>query len=241
MSWLLQLPKDVFKSHVLKLCIEPPESGPTLVWISRLSQTCRRLRDVCQKIIEENTCTFHIFQKSCEPPDIVDFCRNETYHAHPIGNYQWFICVKQMEPVLKYVDEDSFTHYKGSDRIWENSTIIVGKAGQTIIHYDSLVVSKCFTIHYRANFGEILILTWYDNGHHHHHVHMIWTPGDVWMALIVLDYWPEIHYRYEVCIDHGGPIVRKETHYRVSNRTVYEEDILHDLWNFPTLPRANNK
>lgn len=228
---LLELPRDVI-ILIINLCFDVDDEDLKLRYVSYLARTCKTLKVLAQKIIDENTCTFHIYQKSSDIRDIADVY-DKIYEAYPLGNYLWFICVKQTYDTLKYVDEATYTHYGGSERVFESNTTLKCAKGEIKHHYESIIDSICFTIHYKANFGEILMMTWYEGSNYwkqHYHVMMTWTPGDVWIAMVVLHRYRDIKYRYEVCVDHGGPIIRKENKYRSLGTNT--PDVRHDLWDF---------
>jgi hypothetical protein len=227
---LVLLSKDLIK-YLLNFCFDADDEDLKLRYISRLAQTCKNLETICQKFINDNTYTFHIYQKSSNIPDIVDIY-NKIYQAYPLGNYLWFICVKQTYAKLQYIDEATYSQYGGSERVFESKTTLKCEQGQIKQHYESMIDSICFTIYYKANFGEILMMTWYEGSCYwkHYHVRMTWTPGDVWIAMVMLHKWNDVRYRYEVCVDHGGPIIRKEDQYKVLRSGT--PDVRHDLWNF---------
>lgn len=205
-------------------------SQPTLMkHIYHFSLTCKRLNHIAQIFINSHTYTYNIYQKSIERPDIHDH-NGVVYYPHPIGNNIWFVSVKQTGNKFIFVDELFYSHYQYSDRYFEQNRVIMkGIPNETTNYYRSLVKTRTFTIHYKANYGEVLLLTWYYNHPHsdHYHVKMTWTEGDVWVAVVDLPR-DSLMYRYEVCIDNGGPIIRKENKYRGTSLFSNQEC---DLWN----------
>jgi hypothetical protein len=205
---------------------------PTLFkYVARLALTCKQIYIIAQKIIDDGEFIYHIYQKSIDQPDIVDN-QGEIYIPKPIGNNIWFLSIKQSSNAFMFVEKEWFEYYHRSDRYFrENETYLVGKQNSIVTAAINRVHSICFTIHYKANFGEILLLTWYEirspYNTVHHHIKMAWTGGDVWVGVIDTTC-SDIGYRYEVCIDNGGPIIRKETKYR--NMKPSKAHVVSDVW-----------
>jgi hypothetical protein len=107
-----------------------------------------------------------------------------------------------------------------------------GKLNREVTFFDVIDEAKCFTIHYKANFGEILLLTWYHKStSEHKHVKMQWTDGDIWIGIM---YEPrnDFVYKYEVCVDNGGPIIKKEIEYR---KFASKSKVVSDVWDTPLM------
>ena len=241
------LTKDVI-NIILEKCVDYSEScdnmnmysgQPTLLkHISRFSLTCKYIHKFAQKYINDNTYTYHIFQKHIHRPDIVDHC-GVIYNPQQIGNNVWFLCIKSSAHSFMYVDLEYYNFYGQSDRYFQENVIhLNGCLNSVTVYSDSLMTTKCFCIHYKANYGEVLLLTWYHNYHHshHHHVKMTWTEGDVWLGIVNIMGGSHLMYRYEVCIDNGGPIIRKEKQYRLLNEKYHYEkyNLITDLWDYPS-------
>ena len=127
----------------------------------------------------------------------------------------WITHFKSTESRINYVPLAVYDRYGGSDRVFEDSTRV---KLQIISPYRNVLAVNSTTrmfvsIHYHANFGEILqVVWWYESFFYSplHHVKLVWTEGDVWIGQLILPYYSKMVYHYEVCIDHGGPIIRKE-------------------------------
>lgn len=241
---LYLLSKDIINIIIVK-CTDYSEwskyynmycNQPALLkYIARFALTCKYINQVAQKFINDHTYTYHIFQKAIIQPDIIDQC-GVVYKPHSIGNALWFLCIKSSCEAFMYVDKEYYDFYGQSDRYFEENCIYLqGNLKSTTIKSQSMVKSRCFTIHYKAQFGEILLLTWYYPyyNHIHHHIKMTWTEGDVWVGIIHTEY-SDTMYRYEVCIDHGGPIIRKENIYRPLRSVDGEmNNLISDVWDYP--------
>lgn len=239
---LLSLNKDVL-NIILEKCVDYSNWAekmdmysipPALFkYISRFTLTCKRLNEIAQKFIHDRSYTFHIYQRSIKTPSIVDHC-GKIYRPQHIGNNIWILSVKQSSGAFMYVDGEGYEYYLGSDRYFrENEICLKGQRG-SITTIDIQVYSICFTVHYKAKFGEILLLTWYQTlaCQIHHHIKMHWTEGDVWIGVINTDY-SNIGYRYEICADHGGPIIKKESKYREISLYPLTSKVVTDIWDCP--------
>lgn len=233
---LLLLGKDLI-TFILEMCIEYNQySKVNLNSILSIALTCKSLSKLAQNIINRYTYVYNIYQQSIECPVIVDTEYN-VYTPKNIGNNVWFLSVKRKTERFIFVDKACYDYYDCSDRYFEDNCVVIkGKINTETTYYQILDEKKCFTIHYKAQFGEILLLTWYDKyTQEHNHIKMQWTEGDVWVGVICVP--SDIHYRYEVCLDKGGPIVRKEKQYRESNSI----KVVSDIWDHPDHPNQTTQ
>lgn len=249
MTSILDLPRDL----VLHLCQNylvvhesenKSDKSGKYRHVFRLSLTCKHLYGIIGPFIKNNSYEFFIYQRSIKKPDIIDSLDN-TYYASPIGNFAWFIHIRQSSNKIIFTDLAGYEYYDGSERYFlENSRILVATTKSSTsfrkhVYCKEIDKSTCFAVHYKANFGEILILTWYCEEFHcyhkHYHVKLTWTEGDVWIGMITVSAWTKMQYRYEVCVDHGGPIIRKESQYRaleIYDSPTNQGCVINDLWDF---------
>jgi hypothetical protein len=209
------LTNDVVRYLCLFL-FEPDSLNTGLNNLAQLSRTCRRFHRLVQPLITGAIYQFSIYRRALTRPDIVDSDGNE-FSASPIGNFMWLIQAKTIKSPLRFIEKDVYDHYDGSERVFESCYVVSGKKGETITlrMRDDLNCSLA-AVHYRANFGEILQIVWHFNCKNYHQ-RMVWTEGDVWIAqLLTPKYHSNIGYRYEVCVDHGGPVLRTESAWRYS-------------------------
>lgn len=230
MIMLLSLGKDLL-TFILGKCIDYNEWDDLILNnIVRISLVCKKLNKVAQNIINKHTYIYNIYQKSIGRPDIVDN-NGDIYIPRDIGNHIWFLSIKRTTKRLLFVDKYYYDFYDQSDRYFEENCILIkGKLNEEVTSSYIIDEGRCFTIHYKAKFGQILLLTWYHKyTQKHHHIKMQWTNGDIWIGIM---YEPrsDFLYRYEVCIDHGGPIITKEHEYREFNSI---SNVVSDVWNKP--------
>ena len=211
---------------------------PTLLrYIARFGSTCKYINRFAQVFINNNTYVYHIYQKDIERPDIVDHC-GVVYKPSMIGYNLWFLCIKSSLKEFMYVDSKYYDMYDQSQRYFEeNVSHLAGKLNSVSVQFESFVRTFAFNIHYKANFGEVILLTWYYNyyPHTHQHIKLMWTENDIWIGIInVYKAFSDIRYRYEVCVDGGGPIIRKEKEYKPlltnGNKDNY---VITDVWDCP--------
>lgn len=231
---LLSIGKDLL-TFILEMCVEYNDYGDVnLNSLLSVLLVCKPLSIIAQKIINKNKYTYNIYQISKKRPDIIDI-RDHVYTPEYIGNNIWFVSVNSASKRFIFVDEEYYSYYGGSDKYFEqNGIVIKGKINSIVTYCNYLSNMKCFTIHYKANFGEVLLLTWYDKYTEiHGHIKMKWTEGDIWVGIICDEKYTFFNrvYRYEVCIDNGGPIIRKEKAYRECNSL----DLKIDVWDEPSL------
>jgi hypothetical protein len=228
---LLLLGKDLL-TFIFEMCIEYNEwNDINLNTLLQLTVVCKPINTIVQKIINKHKYTYNIYQISTERPDIVDIHDN-TYTPEYTGNHIWFLSAQSVHNKFIFVDKEYYDFYDQSSRYFEeNCTVLKGIINSQMTFCDVLHSAQCFTIHYKAEFGQILLLTWYNEYNHvHKHIKMSWTEGDVWIGIICEANY-SFYYRYEVCVDNGGPIIRKEKDYRKNMK----KELNIDVWDKPFL------
>lgn len=209
---------------------------------TRFAQTSKKYYDIVTPIIKQNTYSFTILCKSIEAPDFCNQDGNIYQNQQPIGNFIWMTTIKTTEPILRVCDHEWYEKYDFSDRYFmENYEQFNGIKGQTItVHARNTAKSVHVSIHYKTEFGQFLQIVWWDKYIGRHcHLKLVWTPGDVWIGQIVIDKYmsSNIEYRYEVCVDHGGPVIKKEIIYRALKAPEgnYGDFVIIDIWNLKFL------
>jgi len=186
-------------------------------------------------MIIKHTNNFNLYQLSIDPPHIItDPMSGETvYHPKPIGNFMWLTNIKTTESSFGFVDYDYYNQYGGSDRVFESATDLREDLKDVHLLLTSRVSKLFVSIPYHTQFGEFLQIVWWYKDYHRvgvYNVRLVWTEGDVWLGQLILPYYSEIEYHYEVCVDHGGPIIRIEDTTRLL-KLGRHESCSNDLWN----------
>ena len=201
----------------------------------KFAYTCKRLYTIIIPVIYEQSYCFNLYQLSIEPPDMIT-ANQDIYPAIPIGNFMWLTKIKTHHKVLNVVPCNIYNRYDGHDRVFESGTYLFSEflVNKNILLQLTNTISKYYvSIHYHANFGEFIQIVWWYKQYHCsqlQHVRLVWTEGDVWIGQLILPCYSTIEYHYEVCVDHGGPVIKIEDVTRIYTADRQIEGTS-DVWN----------
>lgn len=228
------LPSDLIRYLAEFLIDNSKWRDAKLEVLSKFILTCKRFHKILQPIFDNYYYRANLYVKSINPPHIYD--GDNIINADPIGNFMWLIKVKTTNQDFEFVYDNESERWDHSYRYFEENSIRFNLeiGTYTNILLKSRITTFTISIHYHANFGEMLQIVWWISDpvryHKLYHVKLVWTEGDVWIGQILIDYYTCITYHYELCIDNGGPVLRKEDITRTIKLSEHEMG-LSDIWN----------
>lgn len=215
------LPKDLIE-YIVGIYVKRKDYQS----IARVAQCCKWLHRIVQPRLRAIVCTYVVYAQFSDEPHIeVWNCDrdNDVCHSEPIGNYTWVTQIKHPCTNIELMfDDDQYVYGRINDiELYHEQP---GKTKNFFIHEArTLTKTFIFRICHHVPFGQLMQVVWWRKYGNHgaagelYSCLMTWTVGDVWIAMIVLptQWRNNIYYRYEICVDHGGPVVaREETLFR---------------------------